>query len=367
MSSSNDTLRLIVLDNAKEFGELVNQQINKIRGTNQNYIVPVTVPRFNNGEAKGQILDTIRGKDIYIISDVGNHSITYKSHGYIMHMSPDEHFQDIKRIIGATLGHAESINVVTPLLYEGRQDKRESRESLDCAVALQELVHMGVNEIITFDAHNPGVQCAIPLHSFENLYPTKTALYDFVTNEKIDLNKLVVVGPDFGSSKRANFYSGILNCPLGLCYKGRDYTKIVDGCNPIQAHKYIGEDVKNKNVIIVDDMIDSGTSIIDTARMMKEKGATNVYLMVTFSFFSKGIDMFEEAYQNGIFKRIYSTNVSYIKEELKEKEWFYCVDCSKDLANVIDTLNKKQSITPYMNGKNELAKTLTLMKKKSGV
>ncbi len=366
MDINNDTLRLIVLDNAKEFGALVDKHIRNIRGTDKSYIVPILTPRFNNGEAKGQILETIRGKDIYIISDVGNHSITYQSHGHTMYMSPDEHFQDIKRIIGATLGHALSINVVTPLLYEGRQDKRESRESLDCAVALQELVNMGVNEIITFDAHNPGVQCAIPFHSFENLYPTKTALYDFVINEKINLNNLVVVGPDLGSSKRAKFYSNILECPLGLCYKDRDYSKVENGNNPIKTHKYIGEDLKDKDVIIVDDMIDSGGSIIDTANMMKKRGANNVYLMVTFSFFSKGIEKFDKAYQEGLFKRVYSTNVSYIKDELKIREWFYCVDCSKDLANVIDTINKKESITPYMNGKQELVKTLKLVRKKEG-
>ncbi len=353
-----ETLRLIVLDNCKEFGELVNNHIKELRGVDTNYIVPVVTPRFNNGEGKGQILESIRGKDVYIISDIGNHGITYKSHGYVMHMSPDEHFQDIKRIIGAMMGHASSIKVIMPLLYESRQDKRESRESLDCAINLQELERLGVDEIITFDAHNPGVQNAVPLLPFSNLFPTRTALYDFVSNEKVNLDNIVVVGPDLGSSKRAKFYANILDCPLGLCYKERDYTKVEDGLNKIKIHKYIGEDVNGKNVIIVDDMIDSGSSILDTAKMMKEKGAENVYLMVTFSFFSKGIEKFEEFYKNGYFKKVYSTNVSYIKPELKDKEWFHSVDCSKDLALVINSLNYKQSITPFMNGKKELVKSL---------
>jgi len=360
MSSSNDTLRLIVLDNCKEFGSLVNEHIKSIRNSDCDYRVPILTPRFNNGEGKGQVLESIRGKDVYIISDIGNHGITYKSHGYDMHMSPDEHFQDIKRIIGAMMGHASSIKVIMPLLYCSRQDKRESRESLDCAINLQELERLGVNEIITFDVHNKGVQNAIPLLPFSNLFPTKTALYDFIINEKIDLKNLTVVGPDLGSSKRANFYANILKCPLGLCYKDRDYTKVEDGQNKMKTHKYIGEDVKDKNVIIVDDMIDSGGSILDTAKMMKNRGAKEVYLMVTFSFFSKGIEMFDEAYKNNCFTKIYSTNVSYIKPEAVERPWLHIVDCSKDLALVIDTLNKQESITPLMNGKRELAKTLQL-------
>lgn len=356
----DDTLRLIVLENIKEFGDLVNNHINEIRRTNKNYIVPINTPRFNNGEGKAQILDSIRGKDVYIMSDIGNNSITYESHGYTMHMSPDEHNQDIKRIIGAMTGHAESIKVIMPLLYGSRQDKRESRESLDCAINLQELERLGVNEIITFDVHNQGVQNAVPLLPFSNLFPTKTALYDFIVNENIDLNNLVVVGPDTGATKRANFYANMLQCPLGLFYKGRDYSQIVDGHNPIKVHKYIGEDVKDKFILIVDDMIDSGGSILDTARIMKEKGASKVYLMVTFSFFSKGIEIFDKAHKAGYFDKVYSTNVSYIKESVQNKAWFHSVDCSKDLALVIDTLNKKQSISSLMNGKAELAKTLSL-------
>lgn len=357
-----DSLRLIVLENCKEFGLLVNSHIKNLRNTDKDYIVPILTPRFNNGEGKAQILESIRGKDVYILSDIENHEVTYKSHGYINHMGPDEHFQDIKRVIGAMTGHASSIKVIMPLLYESRQDKREGRESLDCALNLQELERLGVDEIITFDAHNPGVQNAIPLLPFSNLFPTKTALYDFILNEQVDLNNLVVVGPDLGSSKRAKFYANILECPLGLCYKERDYSQVQDGCNKIKTHKYIGADVKGKNVIIVDDMIDSGSSILETANMMMQNGANNVYLMVTFSFFSKGIEMFDEAYNKGYFNKIYSTNVSYIKEELKKREWFHSVDCSKDLALVIDTLNKKESITPFMNGKKELVKTLRLKK-----
>ena len=364
MDYDKENLSLIVLDNCKDFGQLVNDWIKKIRNTNTDYIIPIRLPRFRNGEGKGQILESIRGKDVYIISDIGNHSITYESQGYINHMSPDEHFQDIKRIIGAMMGHAVSIKVIMPLLYESRQDKRESRESLDCAINLQELERLGVNEIITFDVHNPGVQNAIPLLPFANLFPTKTALYDFFQNENIDINSLVVVGPDFGSSKRAKFYSSIIDRPLGLCYKERDYSKVLDGANQIKTHKYIGEDVKNKNVIIVDDMIDSGTSILETAKMIKERGANSIYFMVTFSFFSKGVEIFDDAYNKGYFNKVYSTNVSYVKDSAKEKVWFHSVDCSKDLALVIDTLNKQQSISPLMNGKEELAKELKLRRNK---
>ena len=248
MSFNNvsDSLRLIVFDNCKEFGNLVNEHLNKIRGTNSNYIVPIKECRFSNGEGKIQICETIRSKDLYIISDIGNHSITYNMFGYTNHMGPDDHFQDIKRVISAIKGHAKRINLIMPLLYSSRQHKRDSRESLDCAVALQELQNLGVHSIMTFDAHDPNVQNAVPFMSFENFYPTHTILDDFIDNEDIDLNNILLVSPDAGAMKRNIYYANMLKADVGMFYKRRDLTKVIDGKNPIVAHEYSGRDVARK-------------------------------------------------------------------------------------------------------------------------
>ena len=287
---NDDNLRLIVLDNCKELGEKVNEHINKIRGTNKNYIVPIDVVRFNNGEGKLTIKDSIRKKDLYILSDVGNYSCTYEMYGFTNHMGPDEHFQDIKRVFYAVRGHTDDINVIMPLLYESRQHRRKSRESLDCAIGLQDLVHLGAKSIITFDAHDVGIHNAIPRNCFENFYCTNYIINDIIDNEKIDFKNMLVISPDTGAVDRARVYADILRTNVGMFYKRRDLTKIVDGKNPIIEHKYIGDDVKGKNLLIVDDMIASGDSVIDVAENLKKLGANKVFVTATFSLFTKGIN-----------------------------------------------------------------------------
>lgn len=356
----NDNLRLIILDNCKEFGQKVNDNINDIMKNSEykNYIVPVSVPRFSNGEGKGVLLESIRGKDVYIISDVGNHSCTYEMHGYINHMSPDDHYQDIKRVIGAIMGHAKSIMVAMPLLYESRQHKRKGRESLDCAIMLQELIHAGAKGVITFDAHHPGVNNAIPYNTFDNIYPTNMILNNFIDSEDIDFRKLLVISPDKGAMSRARYNADMLRSDVGLFYKRRDYSKIVDGKNPIVAHDYLGKDVKGLNALIVDDMIASGETMLDVARRLKERGAENIYISVTFALFTEGIEEFRKAYEQGLFYKVYTTNLSHINEEFKKEEWLNIVDCSRLLAKYIYTVNQKQSTENLANGKQKILKKL---------
>lgn len=356
----SENLRLIVLNNCKDFGNKVNYNINEIRENSEqiDYIVPVEVPRFSNGEGKGVLQESIRGKDVYIISDVGNHSCTYKMHGYENHMSPDDHYQDIKRVIGAIMGHAESITVAMPLLYESRQHKRRGRESLDCAIALQEMVNCGVRGIITFDAHDPGVNNAIPFNAFDNVYPTNMILSEFIDSEDIDFRKLLVISPDEGAMSRARYCAGMLGTDVGLFYKRRDYQKIVNGKNPIVAHEYLGKDVKGQNCLIVDDMIASGTSVLDVARLLKERGANKIYFTTTFALFTEGIKDFKKAYDEGLFYKLYTTNLSHINDEYRNQEWVKVVDCSKLLAKYIHTLNRKQSTENLANGKQKIFKKL---------
>ena len=357
-SNISDSLRLIVFNNCKEFGNAVNQDLNNIKGTNTNYIVPIKESRFSNGEGKIQISETIRSKDLYIISDVGNHSITYNMFGYTNHMGPDEHFQDIKRLISAIKGHAKKITVIMPLLYSSRQHKRESRESLDCAIALQDLANLGVDSIITFDAHDPNVQNAVPCMAFENFYPTHTILEEFIDNEDIDLTNILIVSPDAGAMKRNIYYANMLNADVGMFYKRRDLTKIVNGKNPIVAHEYSGRDVAGKNIIVVDDMIASGDSILDVAEELKNRGAAKIFLISTFCLFTSGIQKFQEAYEKGIFDKMYSTDLSYVFEDAKYMPWFKQVSCSKYLASIINALNKEQSISPLLNGKEHVLNKL---------
>ena len=354
----NDSLRLIVLSNCDNLGKKVNDNINKIRGTYDNYIVPISENRFSNGEGKIVIKETVRQKDVYILSDTGNYGCTYEMYGYKNIMGPDEHFQDIKRVISAIKGHASSISVVMPLLYASRQHKRKGRESLDCAVALQELEALGVKNIITFDAHDPNVQNAVPCLPFENFYPTNSILKDFINTENIDFHELIVVSPDTGAMDRARYYADMLKCDVGMFYKRRDLSKVINGKNPIVAHEYMGTDVCGKNIIIVDDMIASGDSILEVAREVKAKKAKNVYLVATFSLFTSGVENFEKAYADKIFDKLYSTNLSYVPDDIKKHYWFKEVDCSTQLANIIDTLNKKQSISHLLNGKEEILELL---------
>ncbi len=358
-----ENLGIIILENASILGSKVTKHINKIRKNNKDYIIPIKMDRFSNGEGKAKILSTVRDKDVYIISDIGNYDMTYKMHGFINHYSPDDHFQDIKRVILAMCGHAKKITLVMPLLYESRQHRKKGRESLDCAYALQELIHLGVEEIVTFDVHDPNVCNAIPLLAFENIYPTNIILEDFVKNNNCQPNNLLIVAPDFGAMERARYFAEMLKCDVGVFYKRRDLSRVVDGKNPIVEHAYMGADVKNKDIIVVDDMIASGGSMIEVSENLKKRGANKVFLTATFALFTEGIEKFDQAYKNNLYDKLYTTNLTYTKNEIKEKEWFHEVDCSKKIAQIIDTLNKGESISPLMNGKSELYKKIEKIQK----
>lgn len=349
-------LKLIVPDNFYDFGKKVNSHINLIRGTNYNYIVDMNLVRFNNGEGKCILGESVRNQDVYIMTDIGNYDITYKSQRGVHHMMPDEHYQDLKRIISSMSGHARRITIVMPLLYQSRQDKRSLRESLDCAMALQELERYDVSELVTFDAHNPMVANAIPNKMmFSNGYATSDIILSVLNNEDISLDNLFVVSPDEGARSRAKFLADILG---GIRYgnfdKRRDYTKIEDGKNPIAYHEFIGpDDLTGIDVIVIDDMIASGGSLLDAAKQLKQRGAKHIYLMTTFALFTKGIEEFNEAYNMGIFDKVYSTNLTYVPDEYKSMPWFYSVDCSEKVANIISKLNDGESIRNVLNGKEE--------------
>lgn len=353
MSSSD--LKIIVMDSMKEFGDLLDKNLNKINGSNENHLISISASRFQNGEGKVKINETVRGKNIFILTDIGNYNISYMLHGREHFMAPDEHFQDIKRVISAISGHANKITLIMPLLYQSRQHRRKGRESLDCAIALQELERLGINDIVTFDAHDPNICNAIPTLPFENFYPTHTILDKIVENEIDSIDNLLVISPDTGAMERARYYADMLGCNVGLFYKRRDYSKIVDGKNPIICHAYMGDDVFGKNIIVVDDMIASGGSMIEVCEELKKKGARKIFLVTTFALFTEGIDNFKEAYKNKLFSKIYSTNLSYVPDSVKKEKWFFSVDCSSQVANIINTLNNNISIAHLFNGKEEIA------------
>ena len=317
------------------------------------YVIPVSTPRFGSGEAKCVINQSIRGLDLYILVDVTNWSLTYKLCGHQNRMSPDDHYADLKRVIAACSGKARRITVIMPFLYESRQHKRSSRESLDCAVALQELVEMGVDSIITFDAHDPRVQNAIPLRGgFESVRPT----YQFVKNIlknikdiKIDPDHLMVISPDEGATGRAIYLANILGVDMGMFYKRRDYTKIVDGRNPIVAHEFLGQNLDGKDVIILDDMISSGESMIDTAKELKKRNANRIFVCSTFGLFTNGLASFDKAYEEGLIYRVVTTNLTYQTPELLSREYYINCDMSKYIAYIIDTLNHDASISDLLN------------------
>lgn len=316
------------------------------------FVAKADCPRFGSGEAKALIHETMRGKDLFIISDCFNYGVTYNMYGIQVPMSPDEHFQDLKRVIAATGGKTRRISVIMPMLYEGRQHKRTARESLDCALALQELTHMGVSNIITFDAHDARVQNAVPLCGFDNVRPTYQMLKSLlktVNNISLDHDNLMVVSPDEGAMGRSMYYASVLGIDLGMFYKRRNYSVIIDGKNPIEAHEYLGKDVRGKDVIVVDDMISSGDSIIDVSVQLKEKGAKRVFIFVTFGLFCNGLDKFDQAYKDGIFDRIFTTNLTYHRPEILCKEWFTEVNMCKYVAYIIDTLNRDASISDLLN------------------
>ncbi|MBE6770107.1 MAG: ribose-phosphate pyrophosphokinase [Ruminococcaceae bacterium] len=318
----------------------------------QSYVVNANCPRFGTGEAKGVLNHSARGLDAYIICDCFNYSVEYKMYGRSVPMSPDDHFQDLKRVIAALGGKARRITVIMPMLYEGRQHRRTSRESLDCAMALQELVAMGVKNIITFDAHDPRVQNAIPLDGFDNVqatYQMIKALLKNYSDIELDPKKAMIVSPDEGGMGRCIYYSSVLGLPLGMFYKRRNYSIIVNGKNPIEAHEFLGDEVKGKDLILVDDMISSGESMLDIAARLKEKGAKRIFIFATFGLFVEGFEKFDEYYKNGYIDKIFTTNLIYNPPELLEKEWYCNVNMAKYIALLIDTLNCDNSISNLLN------------------
>ena len=364
-------LKLIVPENFKKFGEKVNGHINLIRHTNENYIVDNKLVRFANGEGKDVLGESVRNRDIYILTDIGNYGVTYKFHGKNIRMTPDQHFQDIKRIISATSGHAYKISLISPYLYQGRQDKRGAGESLDCAMALRELEWYGVSEVVTFDAHNPGVSNATPFQmTFSNGFATGEMLKSLLKNEKSikSYENLFICAPDEGAIPRAKFIADIFgNIRYGHFSKRRDYSILDNGKHPIAGHEFKGpERLDGYDVILVDDMIASGGSLLVSAKDLKERGASHIYLMTTFALFTEGIKEFEKAYYNGIFDKLYSTNLSYVPQHVIRKPWFQSVDCSYKVARIIDNMNKGESTRELLRGTHETASTVKqLMEEKT--
>ena len=359
MSKEDNNLRLIVMPNIEKFGTLVDEKLRLIRGDNASRIVKLRLDRFSNGEGKATLIDSIRGKDVFLLSDVGHYGeeSMYTSRGVEYLKRPDDHFQDIKRVISAMNGKENSLHVVMPLLYQSRQDKRKACESLDCSEALRELERRGVDGIITFDVHNPGVENALQNCSFDNLYPTYSVLSKFIDEEEYDPSNLMIVAPDTGAMDRAIYYADSLGVDVGVFYKRRDFSKVVDGKNPIVEHKFLGNDVAGKDLIITDDMIASGGSILEVATDMKARGANKIYLVATFPLFTEGeksIEAFDRAYQAGVFHKLYTTNVTYVPQDIKEREWFNEVDCSKYLAKIINAIYNRDSIRVFLDGKAKL-------------
>lgn len=347
-------LSVIGMRGCSQFVNQVDYYLKEWRShdTDETFVINAECPRFGSGEAKGLLHQSMRGRDVYIISDCFNHGVTYKMYGQEVPMSPDDHYQDLKRTIAAIGGKANRITVIMPMLYEGRQHKRSSRESLDCALALQELVSMGASNIITFDAHDPRVQNAIPLTGFDNIRPTYQMLKALVRNIpdiSLDHDDTVIISPDEGAMSRTMYYASVLGLELGMFYKRRNYSVIIDGKNPIEAHEYLGRDIKGKDVIVIDDMISSGDSIIDVAKQLKEKGAKRIFFFVTFGLFVSGFDIFDKAYAEGIFDKCFTTNLIYHPEGLMEREWYAEVNMCKYVALLIDTLNQNKSIGTLLN------------------
>ena len=356
-------LKLIVLDSAARLGKQVNNYLVNFRRdvkniakndpafegyVSDNYIADATCYRFGTGEGKGVISESVRGKDLFILVDVCNHSISYTMNGYTNYKSPDDHYQDLKRIISAVNGKAHRINVIMPFLYEGRQHKRNGRESLDCAYAIEELSSMGVNNFITFDAHDPRVQNAEPLCGFDNITAPDILARALLRSENdllIDKDHLIVISPDEGALDRAVYFANVLGVDTGMFYKRRDYSKIVTGKNPIVAHEFLGDNIDGKDVIIMDDMIASGGSMIDTAKQLKAMNAKRVYLCATFGLFTEGLSKFDEAYEKCYFDKIVTTNLTYQIPELKSRPYYVEADMSKMIASIVDFMNHDSSMS----------------------
>ena len=361
-NSYHGKMGLIVLRSCEQLGAEVDQFIRQLRNEEdgESYIIPIQEVRFNNGEGKVKITDSVRGRDIYILCDVGNYACTYNLHGFENHMSPDDHFRDIKRVLSAINGKADRITVLMPLLYSSRQHKRKGRESLDCAMALEELQSLGVNCILTFDAHDPTICNAIPSTSFENIYPTYSMLKRFIQNEGDDIFKdnMTVISPDTGAMERAIYYANVLGLDVGMCYKRRDHTRIVNGKNPIVQHEYIGGPLEGKRVLIIDDMLASGESIIDVINEIQKHNISDVYAATTFAFFTEGFEKFDKLYEEGKIKKIYSTNLTYVPQELIDRPWFELVDMSKFIAKILNTLNNDESIAPLLESTARIRRML---------
>jgi len=361
------SLGLIPLPSCQELGQKVNDYLVQWRRESANehkntiafqgyerdsYLISAKVPRFGSGEAKGIVQESVRGRDLYLMVDVCNHSLTYSLYGKTNHMSPDDHYQDLKRIIAACAGKARRITVIMPFLYESRQHKRSTRESLDCALALKELVRMGVDNILTFDAHDPRVQNAIPLHGFETVQPSYQfvkALLGNVPDIRVDSEHLMVVSPDEGGMSRAIYIANVLGVDMGMFYKRRDYTKVVNGRNPIVAHEFLGSNVEGKDVIVIDDMISSGESMIDVAGKLKELHAKRIFLYSTFGLFTNGMEKFDQAYEEGLFHRLLTTNLVYQTSEVLSRPYYISCEMSKYIALLIDTLNHDASISDLLD------------------
>lgn len=371
------SLGLIPLKSCEQLGSQVNDYLVKWRHSSElehktniafngyerdSYLIKAHTPRFGSGEAKGSIDDSVRGNDLYLMVDVCNYSLTYKIHKYTNHMSPDDHFQDLKRVIAAIGGKARRITVIMPYLYESRQHKRNARESLDCALALQELVTMGVENIITFEAHDPRVQNAIPLHGFETVTPAYQlvkGLLSSVPELQVDSEHMLVISPDEGGMSRAVYLANVLGLDMGMFYKRRDYTRIVNGRNPILAHEFLGTDIEGKDMIIVDDMISSGDSILEVMRELKARKARRIFVFCTFGLFTDGLDKFDKAYEEGLLTKLLSTNLVYQTPELLSRPYYVNCDMSKYIALLIDTLNHDVSISDLLDPYDRIQALLT--------
>lgn len=369
------SLGIVALPGCRSLGEKVNDYIIKWRSEDENvkefgvfdgyekdtYLIKAQTPRFGSGEAKGIIEESVRGIDLYIMVDVLNYSLTYSLSGHVNRMSPDDHFQDLKRIIAAAGGKARRINVIMPFLYESRQHKRTGRESLDCAIALQELINMGVENFITFDAHDPRVQNAIPLHGFETVSPAYQFVKALLQTHKdlqIDSDHMMAISPDEGGTNRAVYLANVLGLDMGMFYKRRDYTRIVNGRNPIVAHEFLGSSVEGKDVIIIDDMISSGDSIIEVAQELKRRKAKRIFAAATFGLFTNGLQKFDDAYEQGLISGILTTNLIYQTPELLEKPWYINCDMSKYIALIIDTLNHDGSVSTFLEPNDRIQHVL---------
>lgn len=323
----------------------------------ETYKIDISNPRFGSGEGKAVINETVRGYDLYIVTDCFNYSVTYSMYGMTVPKSPDDHYSDLKRVISAASSKAKRISVIMPMLYEGRQHKRSSRESLDCAMALQELVNLGVENIITFDAHDQRVQNAIPHKSFENVMPTYQmikAIVNTVSDLKIDKDHLMIISPDEGAMNRCIYFATQLGVNLGMFYKRRDYTRVVNGRNPIVEHQYLGDSVAGKDIVIVDDMISSGESMLEVAQKLKSLGAARIFVCTTFGLFANGLDVFDRAYENGVFEKVFTTNGVYQPPELLAREWYQSVELSKYVAYFLDTLNHDLSVSSLLDSSDKI-------------